>query len=319
MVETTHQSPLIVAVGGLDSSGGAGLIRDYLTGRDLGSEVCLISTAWTLQTENGVPGIDAREADRLQQDLKHALAAAQGRAVAVKLGLVAAEAQVPALLDALQGFTGPVVFDPVLAASRGGSLYLGDPRRLLPLIRRSTLATPNLAEAAALAEQPVAILDGARKAAHELVDRGVPAVLVKGGHFVGSANDLLVWRQDPEQRRERIFPASRLPGPSPRGTGCSLATAIAVGLARGQPLEAAVLEAKTWVYSRIAAARDIAGERHLWRRLDNAWIARTRHRRVRTGSGSQSSSKSALLASLPASMTFRRVSASTCSRGYGFL
>jgi hydroxymethylpyrimidine/phosphomethylpyrimidine kinase len=273
VAETTHRSrgPLIVAVGGLDSSGGAGLIRDYFTGRDLGVQVCLIGTAWTVQAETGVLAIDSRDPDRLRHDLATALAAARGRAAGVKLGLIAAEPQVGALLDALRCFSGPVVFDPVLAASRGGKLHEGDPRSLLPLIRRSILVTPNLREAGALTGQAVATVEDARRAASDLVLDGARAVLVKGGHLASRADDLLIYRQEPDREHdqdpgqcvERIFTAPRLPGPSPRGTGCALATAIAVGLARGQALEQAISEAKMWLHDRIARAGEVGGERHL--------------------------------------------------------
>ena len=292
MAETTHHSraisTLVIAVGGLDSSGGAGLIRDYLTGAALGARVAMVGTAWTLQSPGGPAAIDARAPDHLQQAVTGALIAAGARA-AVKVGMLADAAQAGALLSALQGFGGPVVVDPVLVSSAGAALYRGDPAHLLPLLARATVVTPNLAEAATLTGMPVTTTEEARAAAQELLRRGARGVLVKGGHLAGDANDLLIWdpqrvpnpprwtpagkarlrptrliwKPDPGHEPERfewLFPAPRIPGRSPRGTGCALATAIAVGLAAGQALPQAVLAAKTWLHERIAGARAVEGE-----------------------------------------------------------
>jgi hydroxymethylpyrimidine/phosphomethylpyrimidine kinase len=269
--ETAHHSAqtgpaTVVAIGGLDSSGGAGLIRDYLTGQALGVTVVLVGTAWTLQTAAGVASVDVRAPDRLQQAVRAALGAVRGGGVAVKVGMVAAAPQVAALVAALEGFAGPVVFDPVLRASSGGVLFDGDPAQLLPLLARATLVTPNLAEAEALTGAPVASADDARRAARRLLELGARAVLIKGGHLPGDADDLLAVGGDPAAApAEHLLRAPRLPNPTPRGTGCALATAIAAALARPLPLPLpeAVAEAKRWLHARIAAAHTTGGEHHL--------------------------------------------------------
>jgi hydroxymethylpyrimidine/phosphomethylpyrimidine kinase len=266
--ETTHQSPgprtTVIAIGGLDSSGGAGLVRDHLTGAALGAQIVLVGTAWTLQSGAGVTAVDPRPPDHLQHAITTALLTGDPGRVAVKIGMVANEAQAGALLAALDRFSGAVVLDPVLAASSGGRLFQGDPSALLPLLRRVTLATPNLMEAVALAGRPAADSAGALEAARLLVAGGARGVLVKGGHLPDCADDALVWRPPGSAApAEEVFPAARVAGASPRGTGCALATAIAVGLAAGAPLPRAVLAAKTWLRGRIAAAAEVAGERHL--------------------------------------------------------
>ena len=166
---------------------------------------------------------------------------------------------VVAIVEALDGFGGPIVFDPVLGASLGGALFAGRPADLLPLARRASLTTPNLDEAilltglaAGTAPPPAggANLPGARRAAAALVAAGLPAVLVKGGHLRGRATDVLATGAG-----QRLFIAPRVAGSSPRGTGCSLATAIAAGLAAGRPLETAVGSAKRWLLGRIRAIR----------------------------------------------------------------
>ena len=165
-----------------------------------------------------------------------------------------------AVLDALAGFGGPIVLDPVLAASSGGGLYLGDRGALLALAARATLVTPNAVEAAALAGRaPVTTAEAAAECGRALVALGARAVLVKGGHVDGPvAVDVLVTPDG-----TRTFTAERLPGPSVRGTGCALATAIAVGLARGLPLGAAIAEAKAWLHAAIQSAVTVGVERHL--------------------------------------------------------
>ncbi len=179
--------------------------------------------------------------------------------MAVKVGMVTTLELACAIVDALEGFSVPVVFDPVLGASAGGALFSGDPTGLLPLVRRASLVTPNLAEAGALVGQPApSSLDDARVAGRRLRASGAAAVLVKGGHLPGDAVDLLFTAD-----AEHVFSAPRAPGPSPRGTGCALATAIAVELAAGRPLVEAVAAAKRWLTARIGAAVTVGTERHL--------------------------------------------------------
>lgn len=245
---------LVLAVGGLDPGGGAGLVRDYLTAEALGARAFLVGTAFTLQTPTrGVVQVEARSPSLLAQDLATALTTM--RPAALKIGMVATGALAAAIVDGLAGFVGPVVFDPVLGASHGGALYTGDLAELGPLLARVTVVTPNLAEAALLSGMPVHDRAQAAAAARTILREGAAAVLVKGGHFEGAADDLLITAAG-----ERTFSAPRLPGPSPRGTGCALATAIAVHLGRGEPLEVAIAEAKHWLYGSIAQAQPVGDE-----------------------------------------------------------
>lgn len=244
----------VVAVGGLDPGGGAGLVRDHETARARGAVPVLVGTAWTDQSRHGVRGFEPRGAAELSAAIGQAVAEAD----AVKVGMVATPTLVEAIVAGLAGFGGPVVFDPVLGASSGGALFAGAPTAVLPLVRRASVTTPNLAEAALLTGTAVDTLEEARAAARALRAAGAPAVLVKGGHLAGDATDLLV-----SDAGEQPFTAARLPGPSPRGTGCALATAIAVELGRGRSLGQAVQIAKQWLWERIRDARDFGGERLL--------------------------------------------------------
>jgi hydroxymethylpyrimidine/phosphomethylpyrimidine kinase len=243
-------APIVVAIGGLDSSGGSGLVRDFLTAHTLGARVVLVPTAWTIQpSEGSAVKISLRPADDARQDVLSVLAGLPAAGVAVKVGMLGSPALTAAVLAALRGYSGPLVMDPVLATSTGHRLFNGQPDDLAPLLARATLVTPNIGEAAALANQMVSDTETARRAAEQLRQRGAGAVLVKGGHLAGEAADLLL-----DAEGAITLTAPRVPGKDPRGTGCALATAIATHLARGHPLREAVAIAKQWLHERIAAA-----------------------------------------------------------------
>jgi hydroxymethylpyrimidine/phosphomethylpyrimidine kinase len=252
-------SPQVVVVGGVDPGGGAGLLRDMATARSLGARAHAIGTAWT---EQG-PEVHRVE-PRAPAAVRDALAAAVRslRPSAVKIGMAVGPATAVGLVDGLADFAGPVVVDPVLATSRGGSLWAGSPPDLLPLLRRATLVTPNAPEAAALAGQAVTTVDDAVAAGRFLVgQQGLRTVLIKGGHLdlaAGQVTDTLV-----EAGRVSFIRHARASGPGPRGTGCALATAIAVGLGRGRPVSQAVEEAIAWLATAIRSAMARGDEKHL--------------------------------------------------------
>jgi hydroxymethylpyrimidine/phosphomethylpyrimidine kinase len=217
----------------------------------------VVGTAWTEQAA-GVHEVEPRLPEHVHRGLTLAIA---GGAQAVKIGMAVGPATAAAILEALEGYRGPVVVDPVLASSRGGALWQAEPAGLLPLGRRATLLTPNAVEAAALAGVPVRTVEEAEAAARRLIDAGVPAVLVKGGHLEakgGAIVDVLA-TSGAMTRWQR----PRVPGPTPRGTGCALATAIAVELARGAPLQRAVEIAGAWLAEAIRAAITVGDERRL--------------------------------------------------------
>jgi hydroxymethylpyrimidine/phosphomethylpyrimidine kinase len=252
-------STLVVVAAGVDPGGGAGLLRDLATVRALDARAEGIETAGTLQGD-GVHRVAPRAPHSIARALAEAIATL--RPGAVKIGMAVGPATAAALLDGLGDYPGPVVVDPVLASSRGGALWTGSPRDLLPLLRRATVATPNAVEAAALAGLPVATAAEAERAGRRLIDDdGLQAVLIKGGHLVGSDGlvaDLLVTAAGVER-----FPRARVAGPIPRGTGCALASALAVMLARGLPLADAVRAAGDWLAPRLAAPVAVGGEWHL--------------------------------------------------------
>ncbi len=259
---STHQltystKPVVVLlVGGVDPGTGAGVFRDLLTAAALGAHARVVATAWTEQGPDFE--LQPREAGQVQAGLTRAFTQTAETATAVKIGMVATAAIARAIAAGIAPFHGSVVYDPVLRASSGGLLYEGDRQDVLALARQACLLTPNLAEAAWLLDRPVRTRAEARDAARALRDLGIPAVLVKGGHLEGEATDVLA-----SPAGETLFEAPRIAGPSPRGTGCALATAVAVGLATGAPLEVAIASAKTWLARRIAGASAVGSELHL--------------------------------------------------------
>jgi hydroxymethylpyrimidine/phosphomethylpyrimidine kinase len=242
----------------LDPGGGAGILRDVATARALGAHAFAVGTAWTEQGP-GVHRVEPRAPAAVREALARAVAAGPA---AVKIGMAVGPETAAAILDGLAGYAGPVVVDPVLATSRGGVLWDAEPRALMPLLRRATLVTPNGPEAAALTGLPVATAAGAEAAGRALVAReGRAAVLVKGGHLDEGAADVVDWLVTPAGATPLAHP--RLPGPSPRGTGCALATAIAVELGRGAALLQAGASATTWLTEAMASPRLVGGEHHL--------------------------------------------------------
>ena len=223
-------------LGGLDPTGGAGVLRDFATANRIAPSLpvhCVV-TAWTRQGTGAPAQSAAVDSERLVWQLR-----ALPQPQAVKIGLVPAGLEDP-LLECLAEVEAPIVLDPVLRASDGGVLG-STPQTLERLIARATLVTPNLDEAAAL-------VDAGGDAGDLLVTlrERFPKVgiLLKGGH--AREADCVVDRLSTSARvHELVRP--RWPGPDPRGTGCALATAIACHLAQGESLEEAVSAAVSWL------------------------------------------------------------------------
>jgi hydroxymethylpyrimidine kinase/phosphomethylpyrimidine kinase len=247
----------VVLIGGIDPRAGAGLLRDVLTAVALGARPIAVGTAWTEQGSR-VHSVEARSSESLSDSVRYAISA---RPSAVKIGMVPNAAAAAAILAGLSSYEGPIVIDPVLASSRGGALFEGTPAELFSLLRRAALVTPNAAEAAILADVDVRDLDDAEAAARALADRGLAAVLVKGGHL-GAApapvTDTLFFGGGVHRLSH-----ARVAGGDVRGTGCALATAIAVHLGRGAGLRGAIDAATTWLGRALSAAVDVGDERHL--------------------------------------------------------
>lgn len=242
---------IALTIAGSDSSGGAGIEADLKTFSALGVYGAAVITALTAQNTGGVFGIHDVPAD---------FVAAQINAVftdldvgAVKIGMLANSSAIDVVAAALDRYRPRnVVLDPIMIASSGERLLREDAiGRLRELVRRVRVVTPNLPEAAALLDTPPARdEDEMRAQAQKLLTLGAGAVLIKGGHGSGPESvDLLV-----EANTCLRLAAPRVATKNTHGTGCTLASAIAAGLAKGLPLETAATEAKAYVSAAIAAA-----------------------------------------------------------------
>jgi hydroxymethylpyrimidine/phosphomethylpyrimidine kinase len=244
--------PVALIIAGSDSSGGAGIQADLKTFAALGVYGASAITALTAQNTKGVRGIHAVPAEFVTAQIDAVFSDLDVKAV--KIGMVAQLATIDAIAASLVRWSpGHVVLDPVLVATSGDRLLATEAveRLRTGLIPRASLITPNLPEAAALLDEPVASDEAAiERQGRQLLALGCRAVLIKGGHGQGSESiDYLV-----SSYGTLALPAPRIATQNTHGTGCSLSSAIAAGLAKGEDLESAVRHAKTFISAAIAAA-----------------------------------------------------------------
>ena len=245
-------TPVALTIAGSDSSGGAGIQADLKTFAALGVYGASVITALTAQNTTGVTGIHQVPAGFVTAQIDAVFAdLAVG---AVKIGMVAEPSVIDAIADGLDRWSPKhVVLDPVMVATSGDRLLVAEAvdalrRKLIP---RATLITPNLPEAAALLDEQIAVSEaGIAAQGQRLLALGCRAVLIKGGHGQGSeSTDYFV-----TSTGSIALSAPRIATKNTHGTGCSLSSAVAAGLARGDDLEAAVRNAKIWISAAIAAA-----------------------------------------------------------------
>jgi hydroxymethylpyrimidine/phosphomethylpyrimidine kinase len=242
--------PVALTIAGSDSGGGAGIQADLKTFAALGVHGTSVLAAITAQNTVGVQGIHmvpaemvARQVDSVLDDIG---------ADAVKTGMLGSADIVSVVAGRLRHHhVGRLVVDPVMVASSGDRLFQEEAtevlvRELFPL---ATVVTPNMPEAEVLAGFPVTDLTGMERAARAIADLGAKTVVVKGGHLSGKAVDVFFdGRQCHRLARERINV------PQAHGTGCTFASAIAAGLARGMDLEQALETAKEFVTCALRSA-----------------------------------------------------------------
>jgi len=244
--------PIALTIAGSDSSGGAGIQADLKAFAAFGVYGASVVTALTAQNTRGVTGIHLVPADFVSAQID---AVFSDLAVnAVKIGMVAQAATIDAIVAGLARWSPKhIVLDPVMVATSGDPLLATDAVKALRtrLIPRASLITPNLPEAAALLDEPVALSEAAIESqGKRLLALGCPAVLIKGGHGLGTESiDYLIGGNG-----IIALVAPRIATRNTHGTGCSLSSAIAAGLAKGEDVETAVRNAKVWVSAAIAAA-----------------------------------------------------------------
>jgi hydroxymethylpyrimidine/phosphomethylpyrimidine kinase len=246
----------VLVVAGSDSGGGAGIQADVKTVTALGGYAATAVTALTAQNTLGVEAVLAMEPDFVERQMEVVLT--DIGADAIKVGMLGSAATVRIVASTCRRLcaTTPVVVDPVMIAKGGQSLLDLDAREALRtvLVPMAALVTPNVPEAETLSGVRIGSEADLGRAAERLLLLGPAAVLVKGGHLPG---DVVVDVLRTADGGEYRFESPRIDSRSTHGTGCTLASAIALGIAEGLTLEGAVARARLYVFEAIRTAPNL--------------------------------------------------------------
>ena len=242
-----------LTIAGSDCSGGAGIQADLKTMTMNGVYAMSAITALTAQNTTGVRAIQESEPDFLKQQLDAVFEDIYPDAV--KIGMVASSELIRVIADRLRYYDAKnVVVDPVMVSTSGSALMKNDAVQTLieELIPISALITPNVPEAEVLSGLTIETKEDMMTAAKQIGDNYHCAVLLKGGHSINDANDLLyangefIW-----------FEGKRIDNPNTHGTGCTLSSAIASNLAKGFSLAESVQRAKEYISEALTAQLDL--------------------------------------------------------------
>ena len=242
-----------LTIAGSDCSGGAGIQADMKTMTMNGVYAMSAITALTVQNTTGVRAIQESTPDFLKQQIDAVFEDIYPDAV--KIGMVASGELICVIADRLRHYCAKnVVVDPVMVATSGSALMKNDAVQTLieELLPVSTLVTPNIPEAQVLSGFTIESKEDMIAAAKKIGDGYHCAVLLKGGHSINDANDLLYANGE-----LTWFEGKRINNPNTHGTGCTLSSAIASNLAKGFPLAESVQRAKNYISGALAAMLDL--------------------------------------------------------------
>ena len=242
-----------LTIAGSDSGGGAGIQADLKT--MLAHHVFGMSaiTALTAQNTTGVTGIQEVTPDFLEKQIDAVFTDIYPDAV--KIGMVSGSDLIRVIAERLRRYEAKnIVVDPVMVATSGARLISEDAIATLKeeLIPLATVITPNIPEAEVLCDMEIRSEEDMVRAGRSIREQYGVAVLMKGGHSINDANDLLIKEDD-----EVWFRATRIDNPNTHGTGCTLSSAIASNLALGRELTEAVAHAKDYLCGALAAGLDL--------------------------------------------------------------
>ena len=243
----------VLTIAGSDSGGGAGIQADLKTMTMNGVFAMSAVTALTAQNTTGVQGILEVTPEFLKQQLDSVFT--DLRPDAVKIGMVASSALVKVIAERLTFYRAEcVVVDPVMVATSGAKLIADEAVATLKecLFPLAAVLTPNIPEAEVLWGREIRDQQDMEKAAAEIGKAYRSAVLLKGGHAVNDANDLLY-----ADGKLKWFHGRRIQNPNTHGTGCTLSSAIAANLAKGFGLEESVSRAKEYISGALAFMLDL--------------------------------------------------------------
>ena len=242
-----------LTIAGSDSSGGAGIQADIKTMTANGVFAMSAITALTAQNTTGVAGIMEASPEFLKQQIDCIFT--DIRPDAVKIGMVSSAELIIAIAEKLGEYQAEnIVVDPVMVATSGAKLISDDAidtlkERLLPM---ADILTPNIPEAEVLSGMEVRTEEDMIKAAEKISENYHCAVLLKGGHQLNDANDLLY-----RNGSYRWFYGKRIDNPNTHGTGCTLSSAIASNLAKGFDMDTSVERAKAYISGALGAMLDL--------------------------------------------------------------
>ena len=242
-----------LSIAGSDSCGGAGIGADIKTMTMNGVYAMSAITALTAQNTTGVRAIQEATPEFLKQQIDAVFEDIFPDSV--KIGMVSSSELICVIADRLKYHKARnIVVDPVMVATSGSSLMKTDAVKTLidELLPIATLVTPNIPEAQILSELSIESKEDMQKAAKIIGDTYGCAVLIKGGHNINDANDLLY-----ENREYHWFEGKRIDNPNTHGTGCTLSSAIASNLAKGFTLAESVQRAKEYISGALSAQLDL--------------------------------------------------------------
>lgn len=242
-----------LTIAGSDCSGGAGIQADLKTMTMHGVYAMSAITALTAQNTTGVRAIQEVTPDFLQQQMDAVFEDIAPDAV--KIGMVSSSELIQVIADRLRYYRAEnIIVDPVMVSTSGSSLLKPDAVETLKdvLLPLSTLITPNIPEARILSGMLIDSKDDMERAAKAIGDMYNCSVLVKGGHSISDANDILY-----SEGTMQWFAGMRIDNPNTHGTGCTLSSAIASNLAKGFSLSEAVQRAKDYISEALAAQLDL--------------------------------------------------------------
>ncbi len=242
-----------LSIAGSDSCGGAGIQADIKTMTMNGVYAMTAITALTAQNTTGVFGIQESTPDFLKQQLDAVFEDIFPDAV--KIGMVSDSELIRVIADRLKFYHAKnIVVDPVMVSTSEARLMKTDAvetleKELLPL---AALVTPNIPEAEVLSQTEIKSESDMEASARLISEKSGCAVLLKGGHSVSNANDLMI-----NGSTLRWFRGKRINNPNTHGTGCTLSSAIAANLAKGNDLETSVQKAKEYIEGALGAMLDL--------------------------------------------------------------
>lgn len=242
-----------LTIAGSDSSGGAGIQADLKTMTVNGVYAMSVITALTAQNTQGVTGILDVSPEFINEQMDAVFTDIYPDAI--KIGMVSSPEIVEAIARSLEKFQAKnIVLDPVMVATSGAKLLKEEAmdsliNRLIPL---ADVITPNIPEGEILSGMEIKSEDDMQKAAELIGDKYDCAVLLKGGHSINDANDLLY-----RDGKFKWFRSERIDNKNTHGTGCTLSSAIAANLSKGLDLDEAILKAKNYLIEALRAGLDL--------------------------------------------------------------